>query len=402
MPVNKRKKFSRMRGSHTHGGGAKKKRRGAGNRGGRGMAGSGKRADQKKPTILKLYGNSYFGKKGFTARRNKKQIKAINIQTIEDKLYNWLKKGILKKEGDTIKINLKEMGYNKLLGSGRTKNLPFKKKLKWTLIVLVSFFILGVIPLWGLGKNSLEQFDFLSIILAAQFGSLISLGIGPIVTASIVLQLLNGSGILKIDTNNHEGRVLFQGLQKILTIFFIIFEAIVYIFMGGLSPAAGISPWILVFQLFLGGMLILYMDEVMNKWGFGSGVSLFIAAGVSAEIIIKAFSPLTTTGAIAFGTGQAPIGKVFVFFYSLVQGNPTESILAASAIAFTILVFVISVYAQAMKVEIPLSFGRVRGYGIRWPLRFMYTSNIPVILVAALMANVQLWARLLENWGYPF
>jgi len=281
------------------------------------------------------------------------------------------------------------------------KHLPFKKKLKWTLITLLSFFILGVIPLWGLGQNSLEQFDFLSIILAAQFGSIISLGIGPIVTASIVLQLLNGSGILKIDTTTHEGRMFFQGLQKILVIFFIIFEAIVYIFMGGLSPAPGISPWILVFQLFLGGMLILLMDEVMNKWGFGSGVSLFIAAGVSAEIIVKALSPLTTTGAIAFGTGQAPIGKVFVFFYSLIQGNPTEAILAISAIFFTIFVFMISVYAQAMKVEIPLSFGRVRGYGIRWPLKFMYTSNIPVILVAALMANIQLWARLLENWGYP-
>jgi len=281
------------------------------------------------------------------------------------------------------------------------KHLPFKKKLKWTLIVLVSFFILGVIPLWGLGQNSLEQFDFLSIILAAQFGSIISLGIGPIVTSSIVLQLLNGSGILKINTNTSEGRIFFQGLQKILTIFFIIFEAIIYIFMGGLSPAAGISPWILVFQLFLGGILILYMDEVMHKWGFGSGVSLFIAAGVSAEIIVKALSPLTTTGAIAFGTGQAPIGKVFVFFYSLVQGAPTEAILAISSILFTIIVFAISVYAQAMKVEIPLSFGRVRGYGMRWPLRFLYTSNIPVILVAALMANIQLWARLLENWGYP-
>ena len=50
-----------------------------------------------------------------------------------------------------------------------------------------------------------------------------------------------------------------------------------------------------------------------------------------------------------------------------------------------------------MKVDIPLSFGRIRGHGIRWPLKFIYTSNIPVILVAALMANFQLWARLLQN-----
>ncbi|MBS3150595.1 preprotein translocase subunit SecY [Candidatus Woesearchaeota archaeon] len=285
--------------------------------------------------------------------------------------------------------------------SPKVKHLQFKTKLKWTLIVLVSYFILGIISLWGLGENALEQFDYLAIILGAQFGSIISLGIGPIVTASIVLQLLNGSGILKLKTETHEGRAMFQGLQKILTIFFIIFEAIIYVFMGGLSPQAGISHWVLVFQLFLGGMLILYLDEICSKWGFGSGVSLFIAAGVSAEIFVRALSPLTTTGLIAFGTGQAPIGKIFVFFYSLVSGNPTEALLALSAIIFTVVVFAVSVYTQAMKVEIPLSFGRVRGYGMRWPLRFIYTSNIPVILVAALLANIQLWASLLERWGYP-
>jgi preprotein translocase subunit SecY len=60
-----------------------------------------------------------------------------------------------------------------------------------------------------------------------------------------------------------------------------------------------------------------------------------------------------------------------------------------------------AVYAQAMKVEIPLSFGRIRGHGIRWPLSFIYTSNIPVILVAALMANMQLWGRLIQNWIGP-
>src|SRR3990167_1354703 len=116
--------------------------------------------------------------------------------------------------------------------SPQTKHLPFKKKLKWTLIILISFFILGIIPLWGLGQNSLEQFDFLSIILAAQFGSIISLGIGPIVTASIVLQLLNGSGILKINTTTTEGKKTFQGTQKLLSFFFILFEAIIYVFMG--------------------------------------------------------------------------------------------------------------------------------------------------------------------------
>ena len=79
------------------------------------------------------------------------------------------------------------------------KNRPFKEKLKWTLIILVAFFILSVIPLYGLGENGLARFEQLSIILGASFGSIMSLGIGPIVTASIVLQLLSGSGILKLD-----------------------------------------------------------------------------------------------------------------------------------------------------------------------------------------------------------
>ena len=100
------------------------------------------------------------------------------------------------------------------------KRLSFNIKLKWTLTILVAFFVLSVIPLFGLGENALAQFETLSIILGASFGSIMSLGIGPIVTASIVLQLLTGSGILKIDTTTKEGRKYFQGLQKVLAIFF--------------------------------------------------------------------------------------------------------------------------------------------------------------------------------------
>jgi len=289
--------------------------------------------------------------------------------------------------------------------SGPTKKkLSFKEKLKWTGIILISFFILSMIPLFGLGQNALSQFEQLSIILGASFGSIISLGIGPIVTASIVLQLLSGSGIINIDQSTPDGKQFFQGLQKLLGIFFIIFEAIIYVMMGGLAPAANLVPaaysmvqFLLILQLFFGGMLILFMAEVVDKWGFGSGISIFIAAGVSQQIFIRALSPLTTTGQFAFGSGLAPVGQVWVFFKSLINADLSGAALPFFAIFFTILVFIFAVYAQAMKVDIPLSFGRIRGHGIRWPLKFIYTSNIPVILVAALMANFQLWARLLQN-----
>ncbi len=280
------------------------------------------------------------------------------------------------------------------------KRLPFKERLKWTLIILAAFFVLGMIPLFGLGQNALQQFEYLSIILGAEFGSIISLGIGPIVTASIVLQLLTGAGIMHIDLTTEEGRKYFQGLQKLLSILFIIFEASIYVFMGGLSPvegsAYGIMRLVLVFQLFLGGLLILFMDEVTSKWGFGSGVSLFIAAGVSKSLFIRMLSPMRSpTNPDVF------IGAIPTLFKSLAIGDPQTAFLMFAGVAATIIIFIMAVYAQAMKVEIPLSFGRVRGYGIRWPLNFLYASNIPVILVAALMANVQLWARLLQNWGRP-
>lgn len=124
MVVNRRKKSARQRAKTTHGWGSKKKHRGAGNRGGRGMAGTGKRADQKKPTILKLYGNTYFGKRGFVRPKSlTKKIKAINIE----QLNKLIEKGLVKKEKDIYNINLEELGYQKLLSKG---NLKYKAKIK--------------------------------------------------------------------------------------------------------------------------------------------------------------------------------------------------------------------------------------------------------------------------------
>lgn len=284
------------------------------------------------------------------------------------------------------------------------KRLSFKEKLKWTGIVLVLFFILGMIPLFGLDPQSQFQFEQLEIILGASFGSLISLGIGPLVTASIVLQLLQGSGLLKIDLNTHDGKAFFQGLQKATSIFFVVFEGFVYVFMGGLTPPQALvgTPLytqlqiLLVFQLVIGGFLIMFMDEVISKWGFGSGISLFIAAGVSKQIFVRAFSPLPSPTNPGIMTGAIP-----ALFQSLAAQDLTTALLLAGSVLATVLVFGMAVYGQAMKVEIPLSFGRVRGHGIRWPLNFIYTSVIPVILISAFLANIQLWARLMQNWGYP-
>ena len=117
MTFNKRKKNSRYRGSKTHGCGSMKKRRGAGNKGGTGMAGSGKRAQSKKPLILKLYGNEYFGKHGFK-RTATQHFKTINISFLEAKFGELLAKGTIKNEKGMFEVDLEALGADKLLGTG--------------------------------------------------------------------------------------------------------------------------------------------------------------------------------------------------------------------------------------------------------------------------------------------
>lgn len=279
------------------------------------------------------------------------------------------------------------------------KKLGFNVKLKWTLIVLAAFFILANIPLFGLTSNGLSTFKYLEIILGTDFGSIISLGIGPIVMASIILQLLTGSGILNLDTKTTEGRKFFQGLQKILVFFFIIFEALVYVLMKGLEAAPGLE-WLLVIQLVLGGLAIFYMNELCEKWGFGSGISLFIGAGVSWKLFTGAFQFVNEQGknCLTDFSNTPCSGKVFVLIQSIANRYPVEFLSAAATIAATIVIFLIVVWAQSLKVEIPLSYGRIRGYSIKWPLSFFYSSVIPVILTAALVANIQLFGGILENW----
>lgn len=282
------------------------------------------------------------------------------------------------------------------------KKLSFNVKLKWTLVALVAFFILANIPLFGMSENALERFEYLAMIMGTQFGSIISLGIGPIVMGSIIMQLLVGSGLMNIDTNTHEGKKFFQGLQKLLVIGFIIFEAVIYVAFQGLQPSPGMG-WIMILQLIIGGLAIFYMDGLTQKWGFGSGVSLFIAAGVSWQLFTQAFQFIGQEGGNCLLNFRevSCSGKVLVLIQSIINKYPVEFVSALAAILVTIGIYLLVVWAQSLKVEIPLTVGRMRGYGMKWPLNFFYASVIPVIFTAALVANVQLFGGLIENAAAP-
>ncbi len=127
--THKRKKVSRMHGRKmgTHGTGARKNRKGKGHHGGKGMSGTGKRADQKKTLVLKLYGNNYFGKAGITSRRTQKdKTNKINLKDISSNINSLVAKGIAKQQSNGYEINLEEYV---VLGDGNSEDLKKLGKL---------------------------------------------------------------------------------------------------------------------------------------------------------------------------------------------------------------------------------------------------------------------------------
>ncbi|WP_407413986.1 preprotein translocase subunit SecY [Methanobrevibacter sp.] len=274
----------------------------------------------------------------------------------------------------------------------------FNEKLKWTALILVLYYVLTQIPLYGLAPGAIDQFAQLRAVMAGSFGSILTLGIGPIVTASIVLQLLVGSNLLELDLSSHKDKSHFQATQKVLSIVFTVFEASVLVLTGNLVPIDGSYTLLLILQLVIGALVIIYLDEVVSKWGFGSGIGLFIAAGVCQAIIVGTFNFFPTS------EGLLP-GIIPGFIQACAAGTPDLSVLIP--LIATIIVFAVVLYGEAMRVEIPISHGSVRGHGRirgavgKYPLKFVYSSNMPVILTSALLVNVTLFANVFQKIGVP-
>lgn len=282
--------------------------------------------------------------------------------------------------------------------AGPLRKLTFKEKLKWTGLMLVIYYVMTQITLFGISTQGLEKFRTFEILLGSTFGSLMSLGIGPIVTASIILQLMVGSKLIPWNLQTENGKLLFQGTQKLLAVLLCFIEGGIYVFMGAVPATSPDFVWLVLLQLAAGGVLVIFMDELISKWGLGSGISLFIAAGVSKTIIIRMFSPFTQAGGLP-GPGVPPSGAVPYAVTAVAAGEFLNAFIAMLPVIATVLIFFIVVYTNAIRIEIPLAFGNIRGFGRRWPLKLFYTSNIPVILVAALLANIQLLGRIASQGG---
>ncbi len=294
------------------------------------------------------------------------------------------------------------------------REVSFKEKFIWTAIVLIIYLIMSNVPLYGINvQESTDYFYWLRVILASQRGMLTELGIGPIVTAGLIMQLLLGSRIINVNMADPYDRAMFSGAQKVLAIFLTIFNATAYI-MGGAFGALGISEAFFVFfQLLFAGIIIILLDEVLQKgWGLGSGVSLFIAAGIAGQIFWNCFSFIPTPSIAEGGDGLAR-GVVIAFFQALFDGNPDNvgqlnslflrsfgegsSFPSLLGVITTVVIFLIVIWFESTRVEIPLAYRGSRGFKSKYPMKLLYVSNIPVILVNALYANILFFGQLLAG-----
>ena len=173
-------------------------------------------------------------------------------------------------------------------------HVRFNQKLWTTTLVLIIYFAMTNVMIYGLSDSTLDIFSSFRSIMAGASGSIMHLGIGPIVTGSIIMQLFSGAKIIQLDLQDSADKQLYQGVQKILVLIMIPIESIPQVY-GFLDPSetvildygVGWANTLIVSQLFIGSLLVFLLDELVSKWGIGSGISLFIAAGVSLSYSIK-------------------------------------------------------------------------------------------------------------------
>ncbi|KAL4855462.1 Protein transport protein Sec61 subunit alpha [Chlorella vulgaris] len=275
------------------------------------------------------------------------------------------------------------------------KRVQFRDRLLYTLVCLAIFLVCSQLPLYGVKTTSgADPLYWARVIMASSRGTVMELGIGPTVTAGLIIQLLVGSKLLDVDTNVKSDRDLMKTAEHVLGLLITIGQAIVYVMTGMYgepSEVGAVNGVLIVLQLFIAGVLVLLLDEMLNNgWGLGSAISLFIATNICESIVWKAFSPYT----LNVGRGPEFEGAVIALVHFLLsrtdktkalkdafyrQGLPNIMQLLA-----TVSIFLMVVYFQGFRVELAIRSKRARGaYGAQtYPIKLFYTSNMPIILQA--------------------
>lgn len=294
------------------------------------------------------------------------------------------------------------------------RRVSFKEKFLYTSVTLFIFLVCSQLPLYGIKTNSAsDPFYWARVIMASNRGTCMELGISPIVTSGLVMQLLAGSKIIDIDNSVKADRELLQGAQKLLGVLITIGEAVAYVvsgMYGEVKDLGAVNAILIILQLFFAGIIVICLDELLQKgYGLGSGISLFIATNICESIIWKAFSPYTINSA----RGAEFEGAIIALFHLLLtRGDKMKALKEAFyrtnmpnilQLLATIVIFLVVIYFQGFRVDLPVRNKRQRGHQGTYPIKLFYTSNMPIILQSALVSNLYFISQLLyKRYGGNF
>merc|ERR1711977_732263 len=158
----------------------------------------------------------------------------------------------------------------------------------------------------------------------------------------------------------------------------------------------------IIMQLFFAGVIVIVLDELLQKgYGLGSGISLFIAVNICESIVWKAFSPTT----VNTGKGTEFEGAVIALFHLLITRSDKVMALKEAfyrqnapnitSLFATVLVFFVVIYFQGFRVDLAVKYQKIRGQMTSYPIKLFYTSNMPIILQSALVSNLYFFSQLL-------
>ncbi|KAL8710952.1 MAG: hypothetical protein Q9220_004551 [cf. Caloplaca sp. 1 TL-2023] len=286
--------------------------------------------------------------------------------------------------------------------------IPFNQKLMWTGLTLLIFLVMSQMPLYGIvSSDTSDPMYWLRMMLASNRGTLMELGITPIISSGMVFQLLAGTHLIDVNLDLKTDRELYQTAQKLFAIIMSFGQAMVYVLTGLYGQPSDLGAGVcvlLVVQLVVAGLIVILLDELLQKgYGLGSGISLFIATNICESIIWKAFSPTT----INTGRGPEFEGAVIALFHLLLTWPDKQRALREAFyrqnlpnimnLLSTIVVFAAVIYLQGFRVEIPVKSSRQRGMRGSYPVRLFYTSNMPIMLQSALSSNIFLVSQMLYS-----
>jgi len=290
------------------------------------------------------------------------------------------------------------------------KEVNLNSKFVYVMAVLTFYLMASKIPLYGIrSSNTDDPLSYYRVMLASNRGTLMELGISPIVTSGMILQGLVGAKILTVDRSNSEHTRLYGVAEKITGLITIFGQAIFYTVFSGMYGSVwdlGLgNTTLIVLQLVISGCLVLLLDDMLQVgYGFGSAISLFISTGICQSIFWQAFSYQVAQTM----TSVEYEGAIINLIYVLTQDNKLVGLKSAffrtqlpniSNLMATAVVFCVVIFFQGFRVDIPIRHTAVRkgSTSHTYPIRLFYTSTVPIMIQSAFTSTLFMTSSILHG-----